>query len=120
MYLLDVDEMFVCVNSLPVACWTSHVASPVGAFDFSFAKLVQAAFCKYWSLAPDFHGKFQQPSAFSFPKGKGQGQNKMWYSKIFLEIPCIYMPSPCLLLDARKNYKSSTELQIKRSQTIKK
>ena len=53
-----------------------------------------------------------------FPKGKGQGQNKMWYSKIFLEIPCIYMPSPCLLLDARKNYKSSTELQIKRSQTI--
>ena len=89
MYLLDVDEMFVCVNSLPVACWTSHVASPVGAFYFSFAKLVQAAFCKYWSLAPDFHGKFQQPSAFSFPEGKGQGQNKMWFSEILLVIPCI-------------------------------
>jgi hypothetical protein len=65
MYLLDVDEMFVCVNSLPVACWTSHVASPVGAFDFSFAKLVQAAFCKYWSLAPDSCTKYRQPSAFS-------------------------------------------------------
>jgi hypothetical protein len=65
LYLLDVDEMFVCVNSLPVACWTSHVASPVGAFYFSFAKLVQAAFCKYWSLAPDSCTKYRQPSAFS-------------------------------------------------------
>ena len=38
---------------------------PVGAFYFSFAKLVQAAFCKYWSLAPDSCSKYRQPSAFS-------------------------------------------------------
>ena len=68
----------------------------VGAFYFSFAKLVQAAFCKYWSLAPDSCSKYRQPSAFSSSR---QGWlKKMWFSKILLVIPCIYMPSPCLLL----------------------
>ena len=72
LYLLDVDEMFVCVNSLPVACWTSHVASPVRAFDFSFAKLVQAAFCKYWSLAPDYCTKITAAfRIFFFTPGSG-------------------------------------------------
>jgi hypothetical protein len=37
------------VITILYACLTSHVASCEAAFYFSFAKLVQAAFCKYWS-----------------------------------------------------------------------
>ena len=29
-YTCFVGKMFGCVNSLPLACWTSHVAFPLG------------------------------------------------------------------------------------------
>lgn len=76
---------------------------PLALFDFSFAKLAQASFCKYRCTITAQN--FSSLPHFLFPKGQGL---KPKQNVVFRNFPCNSLhlhDFSLLLLYARKNYK---------------
>ena len=79
MYLLGVSVMFAhSVIVISYICQASHAALAMGTLDFSFANLAQAAFCKYWSQAPDFCTKIIATFLIFFYTPREAKQNKVF------------------------------------------
>ena len=82
--------------------------------DFSSAKIAQAESCKYRGKPHISAQKFGSLLLFSFPQAaRAIAKTKKQFSKFFLEIPCICIPSPCCSYSIVKITKSASAQKIK-------